>query len=286
MKIISISGGLGNQLFQYAFYLYLKDKSNFSNIYLDFSFYENQKKRDAVIRQFHGIDSLDITKQSSYVRGKFLIFKLINKFKFCNGLLKFVDKEKGLDETLLSTNKVILDGYWQSYQYAKDYKSNIKELFKFYDFKGNVLDVKNQICKTNSVCIHVRRGDYIAENSTNLVHGVCSGQYYIDAVNNIKDIDKSIDHIFIFSDDIDWVKNNISFDLPVTVVDFVGQNVPDYAEMLLFSCGKHKVIANSTFSWWGAFLSDRNGLVVSPKKWFAKEEKNYDEIFIEGSIKL
>ncbi|EGR2732585.1 alpha-1,2-fucosyltransferase, partial [Vibrio parahaemolyticus] len=54
MKIISISGGLGNQLFQYAFYLYLKDKSNFSNIYLDFSFYENQKKRDAVIRQFHG----------------------------------------------------------------------------------------------------------------------------------------------------------------------------------------------------------------------------------------
>ncbi|EKF9989658.1 alpha-1,2-fucosyltransferase, partial [Vibrio cholerae] len=244
------------------------------------------KKRDAVIRHFPGVDSLDITNQSCYVRGKFLILKLISKFNFSNDLLKFVDKEKGFDKTLLSTNKVMLVGYWQSFQYAKDYKSNIKELFEFYDFKGNVLDVRNKICKTNSVCMHVRRGDYITENSTEFLHGVCSIQYYIDAVNYIKDVDSSIEHIFIFSDDIDWVKNNISFDIPITVVDFVGQNIPDYAEMLLFSCGKHKVIANSTFSWWGAFLSDRNGLIVSPKRWFAKEEKNYDEIYIKGSIKL
>ncbi|EMP95085.1 glycosyl transferase, family 11 [Vibrio paracholerae 87395] len=286
MKIISFSGGLGNQLFQYAFYLYLKDNSDFGNIFLDFSFYESQNKRDAVIRNFYGVDSLDIIKQSSYVRGKFLILKLINKFRFFNNLLEFVDKENGLDETLLSTNKVFFDGYWQSYRYVKDYKSNIKELFSFYDFKGNILEVRKKICQSNSVCMHVRRGDYVAEKNTKLVHGVCSLQYYRDALNNIKNVDNSIDHIFIFSDDIDWVKNNISFDIPVTVVDFVGQSVPDYAEMLLFSCGKHKVIANSTFSWWGAFLSDRNGVIVSPKKWFAKEEKNYDEIFIEGSLRL
>ncbi|MGN5139805.1 alpha-1,2-fucosyltransferase [Aeromonas sp. 164P] len=286
MKVISISGGLGNQLFQYAFYLYLKDKSKFKDVFLDFSFYSNQSKRTAVIKNFHGINHIDIDNQSSYVRMKFFLLKFIGKFRFANNFFKFVDKEKGLDKTVLITSKMIFDGYWQSYEYAKNYRSHIKDLFGFYDFNGNVLDVKNMICKTNCICMHVRRGDYITESNASSVHGVCSELYYRDAFQHVYNADKSVECIFVFSDEIEWVKNNLSFEIPMIVVDFVGQDVPDYVEMLLFSHGKHKIISNSTFSWWGAFLSERSGLIVTPKKWFINEEKIYDEIFIKGSVRL
>ncbi|MEZ8805120.1 alpha-1,2-fucosyltransferase [Vibrio atlanticus] len=286
MKVISISGGLGNQLFQYAFYLYLKDNSGFDEIFLDFSFYEKQNKRDAVIRKFEPVRSADIKEQSLRKRIQFSVIKFLIKIDFLKKFFTFFDGEKGLDEKVLLTKKTMLDGYWQSFKYAENSKEYVREIFNFYEFENSLLELKNEISTTNSVCLHIRRGDYVSEAHTNQVHGICSIEYYHKAIKKIEENSENIKYVYVFSDDVSWVKDNLNLTLPTKVIDFRGKGVPDYAEMLLFSCGKHKVIANSTFSWWGAFLSERNGMVVSPKDWFAIKERNYQEIFIEGSIRL
>lgn len=120
----------------------------------------------------------------------------------------------------------------------------------------------------NSVSLHVRRGDYVRNSRTNATHGVCSIEYYQSAIEYILE---RVKHpiLYVFSDDIEWVKQNLRTHLPTEYIDH-NQGAASHFDMRLMSLCRHHVIANSSFSWWGAWLNpDPNKIVIAPRKWFA-----------------
>jgi hypothetical protein len=131
-------------------------------------------------------------------------------------------------------------------------------------------DLVEQISKVNAVSLHVRRGDYVQNAKTNANHGVCSLDYYRAAIQNILERVEA-PSFFIFSDDIPWVKEHLVLDIPCRYVDH-NQGVESYNDMRLMSLCRHHIIANSSFSWWGAWLNpDPQKIVIAPQKWFAND---------------
>ena len=165
-------------------------------------------------------------------------------------------------------------GYWQNYNYIKNNAEKIKNIFSFNLNKldKNNKELLNNIENNNSVSIHIRRGDYLNKNNFDKFANICNEKYYLNAINYIE---KNIENpkYFVFSDDIEYCKylfkeiNNIFY-----VQNNKGKD--SYWDMFLMSKCKHNIIANSSFSWWGAFLnSNNNKIVLAPNKWF-----NFDDI--------
>ena len=162
-----------------------------------------------------------------------------------------------------------LIGYWQSERYFAGDESSIRNEFIFRLPVSNLNEeVSNRIKCSNSVGLHVRRGDYVNNAKTRAVHGLSSIDYYNRAIRYICER-VHLPHLFIFSDDIDWVKVNLKTDLPSTYLDHnIGQE--SYVDMRLMSLCRHHIIANSSFSWWGAWLNPRlDKIVIAPRNWFA-----------------
>ena len=161
----------------------------------------------------------------------------------------------------LSKDKYAI-GFFQSSKYFNEYKDIIKKEFTVKDkvLKQNEKLLKD-IKKNNSVCIHIRRGDYTKVTN----HLVCDIPYYLKGIDIINE-KVSNPKFYIFSDDIDWVKENINFGIPV---NYVEGNNPNYEELrLMYSC-KHFIISNSSFSFWASYLSNNiNKVVVAPSRWF------------------
>ncbi len=178
-----------------------------------------------------------------------------------------------------------LIGYWLSEKYFQNIESLIREDFTFKtelskENKFSALQIEN----SNSVSIHIRRGD-IAQNPTTLaVHGLCSIDYYKNAIRYITNIVES-PSFYIFSDDMEWVKKNLKIDHPCYFIDH-NKGKDSYNDMRLMSLCKHNIIANSTFSWWGAWLNvNKNKIVVAPNKWF-EAQINSSDIIPETWIRL
>lgn len=200
-------------------------------------------------------------KSMSHMRGSRLVHE--PNFEYWNGI------------ELVSDN-CYLSGYWQSERYFKTAANVIRKDFIFKrPLEGKNIQIAKLIRKVNAVSLHVRRGDYISNPGNSKVYDMCSLDYYNRAIKYIKD--RVVDsHLFIFSDDIDWVRLNLKVDLPcVHVVHNEGEE--SYNDMHLMSLCQHHIIANSSFSWWGAWLNPRNDkIVVAPKKWFAKRVNTVD----------
>lgn len=159
-------------------------------------------------------------------------------------------------------------GYWQSEQYFSSIEEIIRSEFTFKEpLAGRNRDLADKIEKCESVSLHVRRGDYISHPIVRQVHGVCTQEYYMEA---IKEVTKSVSrpHFFVFSDDPQWVQEHLLIDYPVTYVTH--NSVGDASEDLrLMSLCRHNIIANSSFSWWGAWLNEnREKIVITPRVWF------------------
>jgi len=125
--------------------------------------------------------------------------------------------------------------------------------------------MNQQILSSNSVSLHIRRGDYVQNQEANKFHGICSPEYYSQAMNLIEQKIEN-PHYFVFSDEVGWVRENIKFNYPV---DFVsGNSISEAEELSLMSKCKHNIIANSSFSWWGTWLNTSpEKIVIAPKKW-------------------
>jgi len=169
--------------------------------------------------------------------------------------------------------KILLEGAFQSIRYFEKYDDIICNELQIKDIISNKNQkLYNKICSSNSVCIHIRRGDYV-----NTVYDVCNKEYYEKAISLIS---KKVlnPNFMVFSNDIDWVKGNINFgDNSVTYID--GNN--QFEDMkLMYSC-KHFIIANSSYSWWAQHLCDnKNKIVVAPSKWMKNEQ--HKDIYEEG----
>jgi hypothetical protein len=175
---------------------------------------------------------------------------------------------KGINDAPLDS---YLMGYWQSEKYFINADETIRKDFNFkLPMGANNVNLMKEINEVNAISLHVRRGDYANNVQTTATHGLCSIEYYHAAILHMANqIDAP--NFFIFSDDIAWVKENLKIDFPHT---FVNHNfgLESYNDMRLMSLCKHNIIANSTFSWWGAWLnSNKKKIVIAPKRWFANE---------------
>lgn len=169
-----------------------------------------------------------------------------------------------------------LMGYWQSEKYFSDYANQIRRDFEFAP-PLTFMNAKfaEQMRVEPSVSLHVRRGDYVSNPRANATHGVCSLDYYRDAVQFIAG--RVVNpRFYVFSDDVDWVRDNLKLEFPHEYVNH-NQGQESYNDMRLMSLCKHNIIANSSFSWWGAWLNAfADKIVVAPKRWFAKEISSQD----------
>jgi hypothetical protein len=178
-----------------------------------------------------------------------------------------------------------LSGLWQTEKYFKDCEEIIRTEFTFKQpLNKKNSELSETIRRKNSVSIHIRRGDYIYNSEEYKIHGLCSIDYYKKAVECIANKAGELT-LFIFSDDIEWVKNNLKFDFPIIFVD---NNVDDIHEDLrLMSLCKHNIIANSTFSWWGAWLNNnKEKIVIAPKKWFNEFEADTKDIYPDSWMRI
>lgn len=264
MKIVIIKGGIGNQMFQYAFYAYLKSIGhNRTYLYLNSRKY-NDHDTFSLLNSFPHIE---LTKGNYISKLNFsLMFFLCRIFrKYLNINLIATDETRNFAKAI--SRSIIFDGYWQNLFFLNNRCEYLKEKFVFSPIVDlNNLDVYSIIVSTNSISIHIRRGDYFANEQIRKVHGDISTLKYYNTA--IKYITSKIANpvFFVFSDDIDWAKNN----LILSKCFYINWNVKEqsYRDLQLMSHCKHNIIANSSFSWWAAWLNTNSGkTVIAPNKW-------------------
>lgn len=279
MIIVRLMGGLGNQMFQYAAARRLALR-HATEVALDLSCYDRYPGVDTPRR--YELDKLKVKARiatslelaeiggvglTAPLRIRMFIRRLTGK-----GLCKnfYSEDSKGFCRQVLTLpDNSYLSGYWQSEQYFKDVADVLRSDFQVHaapDRRNR--KIASEIRRSEAVAIHFRRGDYVENPHTAAFHGVPSPEYYQNAIELIRQKVEN-PHLFIFSDDPAWVRENLTFPIPATIVD---HNPPEqgYEDLRLMSLCRHAVIANSSFSWWGAWLITFPGkLVIAPQRWFA-----------------
>jgi hypothetical protein len=207
-----------------------------------------------------------VSKNLPYRVNKFLdpLVKKFSKEKVFTDKDPVDDIIKNLPET------IILNGFFQKEKYFISHETEIRKLFSFRDtLSGQNAGLSEKIKSTLSVSVHVRRGDYVFNPETNAYHGVCSPEYYRKAIRLMKEKHGDC-YFFVFSDDIEWCRANLEVGEKTAFVSHnTGRN--SYLDMQLMSLCKHHIIANSSFSWWGAWLNPSSDkTVIAPAKWFAE----------------
>jgi hypothetical protein len=279
MEIIVLSGGLGNQMFQYAFYLKKRElnekvmindysvirESTHNGYELSHVFNIQYKQKRIIslivmiIRKlliFEKKKKLKTVSMIGLFLSKFVGIKVINEDEVGRFDIKYIQKRKGFN---------LYFGFWQSEKYFLSIKDIIYNVFTF---SSNISDktkaILDNIQSTESVSIHIRRGDYLSKKYNSIYGNICTLSYYEHAILRISD-SVSNPVFFIFSDDIAWVKENI--DIPYSTHIDWNLKEDSWQDMFLISKCKHNIIANSTFSWWGAWLNKNpNKIVITPQK--------------------
>jgi hypothetical protein len=270
MIIARLYGGLGNQLFQYAAARRIASV-NKAPLKLDTSFFESDKLRQYKLHYFN-IQAEPATSQEMAffieAGARSLPVRLLNQCKPYYKRYFIQEKSLEFDPNLLkATGNVYLWGYWQSENYFADIQDLLRREFTMRHEPDEMnREMLRQIRAVNSVCLHVRRGDYVSNPLTKQIHGVCGTDYYQKAIAELTRL-VSAPHFFVFSDDPEWTLTNLKFEHSTT---FVTHNDADreYEDLRLMAACQHYIIANSSFSWWGAWLgSCAEKVVIAPQKW-------------------
>ncbi|MEI9912654.1 MAG: alpha-1,2-fucosyltransferase [Bacteroidota bacterium] len=276
MVILVLKDGLGNQLFQYAAARCLADKLK-TDVGLDTSSFKFNPLREYSLHHFCIKERLLAGYERRFIRIKKRVKKVLKKLGLPGKEFSYYQKGFHFDPGFFTLkNNVCIEGYWQSEKYFLPVSQIIREEFvvKPKPDEQNAL-ILSKIKSVEAVSLHVRRGDYVADPQVNAIHGVCSLSYYQRAISYIKQKVKN-PHFFIFSDDMEWVKENLVIeDSPV---EYMTHNAnKDYEDLrLMYSC-RYNITANSSFSWWGAWLnSHEEKIVVAPGNWVKERYHNPD----------
>jgi hypothetical protein len=291
MILVELIGGLGNQMFQYALGRSLSEKNKLP-LKLDitgFNTYTGITPRRYELSCFkikeHIATENDIQSFRKYAKNK--VLKLTQKMYPYYQRKVVVEKEYRFDPRILGISEsVYLKGYWQSEKYFKNIRNILLNEFSLKNnLDSKTLDFANQIQKTESVSIHFRRGDYVNDPKVSQIHGVSPIDYYNKAIARLlSEVNNPV--FFIFSDDINWVKENFKLDKTTYYVDF-NSSGNAYLDLWLMSLCKHQIIANSSFSWWGAWLNQNADKVcIMPQKWFNDPTQSPKDIRPEGWIAI
>jgi len=289
MDVVLIFNGLGNQMSQYAFYAQKKEicKSTYflpvckdhNGLELDKVFNIDCKIR-FVHRLLYFLFRLLLTKKMQF------IFKPIQQFLEklnCKIVHENFDYNFKQQYLIKSKGVTFYYGGWHSEKYFGSIKDDLKKLFVF----NTALDAENkyyadEITISNSVSIHVRRGDYLNADNINLFGDVCNKEYFEKAIYLI--CSKVVEpHFFVFSNDMQWVKSNLRIDNVTYITCNSGED--SWKDMYLMSLCKYNIVANSTFSWWGAWLNvNPNKIVIAPNR-FLKTD-TVSDVYPDSWIKL
>lgn len=260
---LNLSGGLGNRMFQYAS-AYAYGKEHYKTVVV--------AGGSEIFERAFGIhlNRLDKNDVRFFPAMPAILRKTISAM---------IHMGKGGGNFLSNPDIVMMHGYFQNEKFFKKYAADIRNLFAFQgDLPIKTEKLKKEIESRNAVSIHIRRTDYIDKG-----YHLISDSYYKRAMKYIaRNIDNP--HFYIFSDDIDWVENNMDFNYPHTFVK-INRGRDSYLDMYLMSLCKHNIIANSTFSWWGAWLNKNpEKIVIAPDVWgfstdpYEKTQKLVNEI--------
>lgn len=272
--IIGLSGGLGNQLFQYAAGKSLALKLGYT-LELDLSWFSGRKDRTYALSPFNINEKKRVNlplfpKRIQYLASK-LSRKLLNKRM---GVSVFREEHFHVSKKFFNIEEpVFLEGYWQSEKYFIDYSEDILNNFSFKKRIPKKCEQSlTKIKSTNSICIHIRRGDYISDPKSSNAYHSCSNDYYEKGVKKLTE-DHKYFHCYVFSDDCEWAENNFSLSIPFTIVN-INSSEEAHWDLLLMSSCQHFIIANSSLSWWAAWLGRHHKKkVIAPKDWFTDSNK-------------
>lgn len=285
MVIAKLIGGLGNQMFQYALGRRLSVKLS-SNLKLDTSGFQIYKLHD------YGMHCFDLENftNTCIKPSNSPLYRKINRFlpsKFHFGYKHVLENCFSFDKQILKLRgDLYLDGYWQSEKYFREIRSTLLSDFTIkYTQDTQNLETSSKIKSCQAISLHIRRGDYVNNAQTLEKHGVCDLDYYYRAIAYVGER-ISDPSFFIFSDDPDWAKENLKIDYPMT---FISNNdaSKNYEDLRLMSQCIHNIIANSSFSWWGAWLNENpNKIVIAPKRWFNDSSVNTTDLIPETWLSL
>lgn len=285
MIIVKLMGGHSNQLFQYAAGRRLALKRN-TNLKLDLTWFDMSFDAGTTPRHYE-LDSYpisatvagknDLAKIEDNTSSNELAGRIWSKLARVRSVTKLDERYLGLNKDVLTApDNTYLVGYWQNEKYFKDIREILLKEFE----PTTPISAKNklyldQIKACDAISLHVRRGDYATNQATQEFHGLTSLDYYSKALKLVKDKRSGEDlRVFVFSTDMGWCKENLSFDIPTI---FVEGNENGADDMRLMKHCKHNIMANSSFSWWGAWLNQNpTKIVIAPKDWFQDKQANSD----------
>lgn len=284
MIVVRVQGGLGNQLFQYALACSLSYSNNIE-VVLDTSFYngifgdDKATKRQFLLTKFmitemRCIQDTDLVLQKDLIsKGKRFLERVFLPYYKCSYIR---ERKKSFDQNIFKISRnAYLDGYWQSYLYFNEISNQLKDHLRLsHPFSFEAQQIFNLIRKDIiSVSIHIRRTDYVTKYNT--YYAILDVDYYKKAVDYlIARVGKV--NLYVFSDDIDWCKNNLKIEQNTIFVS--SGSMAEEEEFVIMSQCKHNIIANSTFSWWAAWLNPNpDKIVVAPTKWFAENDVEFSK---------
>lgn len=287
--VIKLSGGLGNQMFQYAFAKALAVRYN-TSFKLDASNYlSNEDARQLELNIFPNIcEDAEESFLTKYLQGKKFPYRQLHSimsYSPIDFVLKagrvYFEKQHTMEEHLkyLTGNKEkplfhkMFIGNWQNEDFFSDCASCIRESFVF---KENLLPRTHSLVKQlestcDSVSLHIRRGDYLSPQYSRFYNGICTKEYYENARRFIEERKQNPLYV-VFSDDIQWCRSNMALPGKTIYVDW-NTGVNSWQDMFLMSKCRHHIIANSSFSWWGAWLGNihNDSITIAPERWYADE---------------
>lgn len=284
-------GGHSNQLFQYAFGRQLAEKHQ-TNLYLDLSWFDQIDKGDTKRDYELGVYPLKATiidtsllnvVESERASAKDKLLRLSGRDK---RIWTVAQRGNSFSKSYLRTpDNSLLIGYWQNEKFFPHVTKQIRQELEPKEAPSkddrHLIDLMRS---SESIWIHVRRGDYLTNPNANKFHGVKDKAYFTSAFNKLESIlgdeaKKNI-QVFICSNDIDWCKNNLKFEYPTHYFS----NKLGSEDMRMAKHCKHDILSNSSFSWWGAWLNNNpNKIVIAPKKWFADDKANRESNIVPKS---
>jgi hypothetical protein len=267
IKVVRILGGIGNQLFQVAFYYWLKKKFPQYRVYCDTHYFHSYGLHNGYLMP--SVFQTNVDEASPEILNTICANERSLPYRIRRRLgIKqpyFFEETEDIRFTYgadwIDDYHQYLEGYWQCFQYLEEFPE-ITQRFAFAPFEDEKnKSIEKQMGIQPSVSVHIRRGDYVKHPK---YKDICTLEYYRQAIAYILDVEPNC-AIFVFSDDLNWCKENLA-EYPCQFIDH-NRGADSYKDMQLMALCKHHIIANSSFSWWGAFLSKKEGATIAPKKW-------------------
>jgi hypothetical protein len=291
MIIVRVTGGLGNQFFQYAVGRSLSSRLGVP-LKLDITHYENNPRRQYFLNNFNITGEIATQDEIKKIKPENIINKIAgkvlgieNKYIFSTHVHNEPHYRFWPEALHLPDNSYLDgDGHWQSYKYFTDIENTVRKEFTLKEpLPANADSLMKNIHDSNSVSVHIRRGDYLAPKNQK-IFAVCGPAYYEKALSLLKE--KVPDAtFFVFSDDLEFARD-LSFPKDTVYID-EQFGLKDFQECVIMSMCKHTITANSTFSWWAAWLNQNpDKIVTTPKKWFVLDTHNSPDLIPKSWLEI